>query len=232
VADLAGGAVLVFNALWRGKGNARSVGVTGVSNLAAALSKVLADEAVGVFGARISGLARVDAVPVLASTGQRTLRIGPASDGNASGERITFVSVDAAAVGDVALGVAFGVGAARIVQETGVDALAVAAGLPVLTLGVGLAADRLALDLWVADGALGALAHGPVVRQEALSPLATVTRVHADTVDASIVLFALVVTNAAWWVGGFYRDAAPVSVRYPAFSTRADHSSEGNGVDH
>ena len=97
---------------------------------------MLADQAVGVFGARVFGLAGVDAVPVLAGPVERALGVRATSDGDASSERITLVSVDAAAVGDVALRVALGVRAARVVQEAGVDALAVAASLAVLALGV------------------------------------------------------------------------------------------------
>jgi hypothetical protein len=108
---------------------------------------MLADQAVGVLGARVSGLARVDAVSVLAGPGHRALGVRLAADGDAPDERVALVTVDAAAVGDVALRVAFGVVAARVVQEARVDALAVAARLAVLAFGVRLASNRLALDL-------------------------------------------------------------------------------------
>ena len=158
----------------------------------------MADQAVGVLGARVVGLAWVDAVSVLAGPVERALGVGPAPDGDASSERIALVAVDAAAVGHVALRVALGVGAAGVVQEARVDALAVAARLAVLTLRVGLASDGLALDLWVADGPFRALTDRPVVGQEAVGALAAVARVHADPVDASVVLLALVVPDTAW----------------------------------
>jgi len=34
-----------------------------------------------------------------------------------------------------------------------------------------------------------------------------------------------------WWVGRFNGNAASVRVRDPAFSARADHGSEWNGID-
>lgn len=97
----------------------------------------------------------------------------------------------------MALRVALGVRAARVVQEARVDTLAVVARLAVLTLGVGLTSDRLTFDLWVSDGTFRALADGPVVGQEAVGALAAVARVHADSVDASVVLLTFVVADAA-----------------------------------
>jgi len=98
----------------------------------------------------------------------------------------------------VPLGVAFGIGAARIVKETRVDALAVAAGLAILAFGVGLAADRFTFDLGVADSSFRTLTDWTVVGEEALGPSAAVAGVHADPVDAGGVLLTLVVADATW----------------------------------
>jgi len=75
VADLAGRAVFVFDALGRSEGYTRSVGISCIADLTPALSQVLADQAVGVFGARVAGFARIDAVSVLAGSGQGAFRI-------------------------------------------------------------------------------------------------------------------------------------------------------------
>lgn len=114
--NLSGWTILVFNTFGWGEWNAGSVRIASESDVATTLSKMLVDQAVGVLGARVVGLARVDAVSVLAGAVQRAFGVRLASDGYTSGDRITLVSAHAPAVGDVTLRVALGIDATRVVQ--------------------------------------------------------------------------------------------------------------------
>ena len=127
----------------------------------------------------------------------------------------------------VVLRVALCVGAAGVVDEAGVDAGAARAHLGVEALLVPRAADGLALDLRVADGALGAPAHRPVPQHEAVGARAAVAGVPAEPVDARLLHGALVVAHAARRVLQLHRPAAPVRHRHPAGPARADHGPEG-----
>ena len=173
---------------------------------------MLVDQAVGVLGTRVVGLAGVDAVTAFTSAVQRAFRVRLASDGDASGDRIALVSAHASAVGNVTLRVALCIDAARVVQQARVDTLAVATGLTILTLGVGLTSDGFAFDLRVAHGALGTLTDGPVIGEEAVCTFAAVAGVHADSVEASGILFTLVISHTSWWISSLDWHAAPVGI--------------------
>ena len=125
------------------------------------------------------------------------------------------------------LRVALCVGAAGVVDEARVDAGAARAHLGVEALLVARAADGLALDLRVADGALGAPAHRPVPQHEAVGARAAVAGVPAEPVDARLLHGALVVAHAARRVLQLHRLAAAVRHRHPAGPARADHGPEG-----
>jgi hypothetical protein len=128
------------------------------------------------------------------------------------------------------LGVALGVGAAGVIQQTGVDALAVAAGFSILAFGIRLTSDRFAFDLRIADGSFRALTDGSVVGEEAVCALAAVARVHADPVDTRGIFFAFVIANATWGISRFNRHATSVRIRNPSFPARTNHCPEGNRV--
>ena len=180
--------------------------------MTATLSQMLVDEAVGVLGTRVVSLAGVDTVPVLTGAVQWAFGVRLASDGDASGDRISLISADASTVGNVTLRVALCIDAAGIVQQTRVDTFAIAAGFSILTLGVGLTTHGFAFDLRVAHSALGALTDGPVVGEEAVCTLAAVTGVHADSVETSGILLALVISHTSGRIGSLDGHTATVSI--------------------
>ena len=131
------GTVLVFNTLWWRNWQTLPVWVSSEPDVAPALSYVVLNQALGVGrGARVVDLARVNTFPVLAGLVGWTLRIGSAANNNTSNKWVSLISFPAPAVGLVGLRVAFGVVSTRVFNQTGVDAIAFYACLPVFAFWV------------------------------------------------------------------------------------------------
>jgi hypothetical protein len=217
-ADGLRGTVRVLHAFGRRQRTAGAVRVAGVANLAAALRDVACHQALGIGRrARVFSDARVETVTSEAGLFLGTLGVSSAADGRATAPvRVALVSGQTAAVGLVATGEAFRVCSARVVDEAGVDAGALDADLSVEAFGVALAADGLALNLRVSNGALWTPAYGPVSRKETLGTGTAVARVPAEPVDTRLVAGALVVTNAPGRVHKLDGNAATVGIGDPA----------------
>ncbi len=234
-AGVLGRTVLVLHTLRQGDWNALHVGIAGEANGAATLRLVVGHQTFSVARAGILLQAGIDAVPVAAGLVQRTLRIRPAANNHAAGrgERIPLVAGQAATVGLVSFRVALRKPTAGVLHQAGVDALPADAGLPIATIVVRLAADRLAGNLRIADEAGRTDAHRMMIFHKALGALATVTGVDALAINAGLAVGTVIVPSAAGRVGQLYRPTSGVlRVRHPTLPTGADHGAEGQAVHH
>ena len=87
-----------------------------------------------------------------------------------------------------------------IFNQTWVDTLTVNACLPVATVAITLASNRLAGNQWIADKSWRTLAYWSMVLYEALSTCAAVAWVHTLTVDTRLAIRTVVVARTSWWV--------------------------------
>jgi hypothetical protein len=175
---------------------------------------------------------RIDTVLVSARLVSWTLRVSAAANQFTAHKWISFISRQTAAVGSVKGGVALSKSATRVIDQAGVDTLALDAGLSVPTFAVRLTSDGLAANLRIANIAWGTDTGGSVVHSEALGSCAAVTGVFALSVDAGLAIGTVVISGTAGRIGQLHWLTPGVCLWHPSLSTAADHGSEGQTVDH
>lgn len=138
-----GWTVPILDALRSGQWRAVSVRVPGVAKQTSALGQVIASQAFSVVVcARVLLDAWVGTLSRVARLLIRTLTVQLAADGSATREEGAALKTgQTLAVGAVTLRVADCIGAAGIVQQTGVDAAPFTTSLNIAALGVSLAAN-------------------------------------------------------------------------------------------
>lgn len=146
--------------------------------------EVTPHEALGFRRARIVAHARVHALAVDAGVFRRAFVGASAADDATRHERVALEAGSAAARGHVALHIALAVDGAQVLEETGVYAILVHAGLVRGALRVVLALDWEAGYAWFALVAFLAEADGLVVLDVALRVAAAVAGVPASPVHA------------------------------------------------
>ena len=176
--------------------------------------------------------AGVDTVLAPAGLVQWTLGITATANHLTGSEGITLVASDALAHGAVLRWVALSKPATRILNEAGVDTVAVNAGLLVSALAVALAAHGHTGNGWVAHEARRTDTDGVVALDEAGGSGAAVAGVDTLSVDAGLAVGAVIVSVTARRKGQFHWLTLGVTVRYPAFSAGTDHCAEWQAVDH
>lgn len=89
-----------------------------------------------------------------------------------------------------------------------------------------------ASNLGITNGSFGASANWSVIRKETFCACSTITRIFANSIDASFVTGTFVISYTSWRIVKFNWFTTSVGVWCPAFSARANHGSEGDGVHH
>jgi hypothetical protein len=130
----------------------------------------------------------------------------------------------------VTLREADGIGTTRIIDQAWIDTSSFDTSLRVQAFAVRLATRIDTSNLRVTNGAFRTSADGAMSRNEAFSSLSTVTRVTANSVQASLFGAAFVISDTACFIVKNQGDATSVRVRHPTFSARANHGSEGDSV--
>lgn len=183
--------------------------------------------AIGVWRARwsvVAGVdARVNALSVNASPIRGAVVVAATSDDSATNIWISSVSASAATLSSVARGVTFGMSSARVIDQTGIDAVAIDASLSRIAFGVASAANCVTSDVGIAFIAFSAGANRPMVLHKAVGVVATVTRIAAHSIDAGLRGWTVRVCGAArrnWQHDCF------------AFSCRVWHPSLGTSAGH
>lgn len=170
------------------------VGVAGEVERAATYRQVIQHSALGACRARIVVHAGVDALRVDARVITRAVAVTVATDHAAAVQRIAVVTLAAAAVGQVIIRIALGVGAARLVRnQTRVHAVVVRAGLVEGALAIVPALDGVTRDLRITLVVLFARADRLVIPHVAYGVVAAVTGIAALSVDAGLTIAAVVV---------------------------------------
>lgn len=188
------------------------------------------------FGARMALAApvdaRIDALGILAGLVAGTVGVRSAADDGARLPRIAAVAATAATLRLIVGHKAFGIRSARIVQQTGTDAVAVDARLAAVAFAVDAAAERTAHRLRIAVVAAAARAHGAMVLHTAFGVEATVARIAALSIDAGLGIRAVAVLLAAG-LRCVDDDLPALAVRagHGEFGTFADHRAHGRTVD-
>lgn len=89
-----------------------------------------------------------------------------------------------------------------------------------------------ASNLWITNGSFGASANWSVTSKETFGASSTITRVFANPIDTSFVTGTFVISYTSCRIVEFNWFTTSVGVWCPAFSARANHGSEGDGVHH
>lgn len=230
-AAVAAGAVLVLHALWSGQRDAGHIGVTGEPDGAATLGLMGSHQTLSILGTWVLMDAGVDAV--LASAGPifRALLVSPAADHLTGYKWIPLVAGDALAHGPVPGWVALGKPSTGVLDETGVDTVAVNTGLLVPALIVTLAANWFTGNLGVANETRWTDTDGSMVLNKARCAGPTVTWVNTLPVDTCCTVGAVIIPSTARGVGELHRLALGAGVRHPTLPTGTDHRPEGKAVD-
>lgn len=141
-AHLTGRTISIFNALGGGNWNTLLVGVAGVPNQTATLGNVILWYAFGIGAAWIVSSARIQALAIVAGFAGWTFGIHSASDWCASDEWVAFEAFKAPTIRLVCLGEALGIGTTRVVQKTGLNAVALDTHIRIAAIIVALTSNR------------------------------------------------------------------------------------------
>ena len=193
---------------------------------------MLADETICIGTARIGHLTGIDTVPISAGLVQWTVRIGAASNSNATHEWVAFEAFIASAIGYVSLRVANRICSAGIINEARIDTSSIYTGFFVCTFRIGLASRIETSNLGITNGSFGASANWSVTSKETFGASSTITRVFANPIDTCFVTGTFVISYTSCRIVEFNWFTTSVGVWCPAFSARANHGSEGDGVHH
>ena len=87
-------------------------------------------------------------------------------------------------------------------------------------------------DLRITNSSFGTSTDWSMALEETFCTLTTITRIFANSVDTSFIAGTLIVSDTTRRIVKYNWYAASVRVGHPAFSTRANHGSEGYGVNH
>lgn len=164
---MARGTVLVFHTFRCWQWYAGNIGVPGETNGAATLGLVFRDQALGVLGTWVLVQAGVDTVLAPAGLVQGTLLVAAATNDLAGDEGISFIACDTLAHGAVLGWVALSEPSTGVLDQAGVDTVAVDAGLLVAALVISLATRQLTGNLRVANVARRTDTDWPVILDEA-----------------------------------------------------------------
>jgi len=230
-ATMAAGAVLVFHTLWSGQWNAGDICVTSEANGAATLGLMGSHQTLSILGTWVLMDAGVDAVLASACPIFRALLVSPAADHITGYKWISLVARDALAHCPVSGWVALSKPSTGVLDETGVDTVAINTGLLVPALIVTLAANWFTGNLWVAHKARRTDADGSMVLNKARCARPTVTWVDTLSVDTCGAVGAVIIPSTARGVGKVHRLTLGAGVWHPTLSTGTDHGPEGKAVD-
>lgn len=216
--------------LWLG--TAIHVGVTQEVSGTAANSHVILWTALGSRGTHIVVDTRIHALLVLAGLVRGTVVVAAAANDAATLVRITTVSAQAAALGTAGLDVALGVGSTRIVDQAGIDAVAVNAGLARVTFTVDAASNGTAGGIGITLESILATADGAMLLHLADGIGATVAWVAALSVHTRLLVTTVQITLASRRALQHQLTTLATGIGHLRLGTLTDHSTDGNTVQH
>lgn len=188
-------------------------------------SHVVLSETFGTWRARVVIQARIDALLVDATLIRWTVVVAETSDDSAHVTRVSSVSAQALAFGDVVANETFGVDTAGVVDQARRHAVGVNASLVRFALRIASAANSSARDVGISFVAFATRTDRTMTFDSTFGVCSAVARVSALVVDASLDFSALAVSCASDLGQRHDYLAFSVVIRHHRLGTRADHCS-------
>lgn len=153
----------------------------------------------GAWRAHIVVDAWIYALFVLAGLVRRAVIVAGATNDTAALVGISAIAAETATLGTTRLNVAFGIGAARIVEQAGIDAVAIDAGLARVAFAIDATANGATGGIRIALKAILTAAHRAMLLHLANGVGAAVARVPTLAIDTGLLFATIRITFTAWW---------------------------------
>lgn len=216
--------------LWLG--TAIHIGIAQEVSGTAANSHVILWSTLGTRGTHIVVDTRIDALLVLAGLVRGAVVVAAAANDAATLVGIATVSAQATALGTTGLDVALGVGTTRIVDQAGIDAVAIDAGLARVTFTIDTTANGTAGDIGVTLESILATADGAMLLHLADGIGATVAWVAALSVHTRLLVTAVQITLASRRALQHQLTTLATGIGHLRLGTLTDHGANGHTVQH
>lgn len=189
-------------------------------------------QAFGAWRAHVGVDARIDAHCVLAGLIAGAVAVAATTNHFTLVVRISSVAAHTTALGSVSIRIAFGIRAARILDEARIYAIAIDAGSARVAFAVDAASNRSTHYVRISLVARLARACGAMILHEARGVRTAIARTATLSIDARFMRRTFAVFSASWRRFDHNATAFAILVGHKQFGTFAHHRSNRRAVQH